>query len=388
MEVYRNRRVTLILVNAILFLALLMNVESVSAWSSDDFTIVVKTNNPGTSNDNEFTIPTTKGIYNYNVDCNDDGLNEITGVTGSYTCTYHSAGTYTIVIQDNTGEGTGFPRIYFNDGGDKDKLLDIVNWGTGHWTSMAHAFHGCSYLDASPWDDPDLSNVTDLSYMFCGASSFDTALFWDTSTVEDMSYMFKDALAFNGNITGWDVHHVTTMQNMFADARAFNRNIGGWATGNVKDMSGMFSEAYDFNQDISGWNTSNVTDMTAMFYYATTFNQPIGSWNTGNVTNMAWMFEGAHDFDQDIGDWDVTSLANAFYMFYDGHLSTINYDSLLMGWDAQVLKSGVDFNGGNSTYCIGETARQHMIDIDAWTIADDGKDCSGVYHLYLPMLSN
>ena len=36
--------------------------------------------------------------------------------------------------------GTGFPRIYFNNGGDRQKLLTIEQWGTGKWTSMNSAF--------------------------------------------------------------------------------------------------------------------------------------------------------------------------------------------------------------------------------------------------------
>ena len=56
--------------------------------------------------------------------------------TGDYTCNYAAAGTYTVRIKDNTGAGTGFPRIYFNISGDKRKLLTIEQWGKGKWTSM------------------------------------------------------------------------------------------------------------------------------------------------------------------------------------------------------------------------------------------------------------
>ena len=61
------------------------------------------------------------------------------------------------------GSGTGFPRIYFNNGGDKDKLLTIEQWGTGHWTSMSSAFYGCSNLAGQASDAPDLSGVVYMS---------------------------------------------------------------------------------------------------------------------------------------------------------------------------------------------------------------------------------
>lgn len=86
------------------------------------FVIVVKTDNPGASSGTQFTIPTTGSGYNYNVDCNNDGADEATGVTGNYTCNYASSGIYTIRIKDNSGAGTGFPRIYFNNSGDRLKL--------------------------------------------------------------------------------------------------------------------------------------------------------------------------------------------------------------------------------------------------------------------------
>ena len=58
-------------------------------------------------------------------------------------------------------------------------------------------------------------------------------------------------------------------------------------------------------------------------------------------------------------------------------LSTANYDSLLVGWNAQVLNPGITFSGGNSTYCSDAAiaARANMIASDSWTITDGGRYC-------------
>jgi surface protein len=141
------------------------------------------------------------------------------------------------------------------------------------------------------------------------------------------------------------------MWAMFEAALAFNQYIGNWNTAKVTSMYSMFSEASNFNQDIGNWNTSSVTDMRHMFYKVSSFNQDIGSWNISNVTDMTNMFSNVK-------------------------LSTHNYDSLLNGWDVQILQPNVKFNGGNSNYCTGETARENMINTDGWTITDGGKDCS------------
>jgi len=374
-------------------------------FPEDEFVITAQTDNQGTSSSTQFTIPTTGGGYNYNVDCDNDGSNEATGQTGDYTCNYSSAGTYTVRIKDNSGSGTGFPRIYFNNGGDKDKLLTIEQWGTGHWTSMYKAFFGCSNLAGQASDVPDLSGVTDMLNMFRDASAFNQDIgswntgnvtvmrymfynatafnqdigSWDTSNVTTMTSMFSGASAFNQDIGSWNTANVTSMYSMFSDASAFNQNIGSWNTTNVTDMIQMFADASAFNQDIGSWDTGNVTSMWNMFRDASTFNQDIGSWNTANVTDMRYMFAWATAFNQDIGSWNVESVTDAKDMFYNATLSTTNYDALLIGWDAQTLQSGVDFHGGNSTYCAGETARAHMISSDSWTISDGGKDCPPEY---------
>lgn len=468
------------LFSALVLLGLLYLATSIPpiahASASDDFVITVKTDNPGWSADTQFTIPTTGSGYNYNVDCDNDGNNEATAQTGNYTCSYGTAGTYTVRIKDNSGAGTGFPRIYFNYSGDRQKLMTIEQWGTGKWTSMVNAFAGCTNLAGQASDSPDLSNVTDTSNMFWGASVFNQNIGnWNTATVTDMSVMFENATAFNQNIGSWNTAKVTDMYSMFNGATSFNQPIGNWNTANVTDMDAMFMSASAFNQDvgnwntanvtdmsvmfqdaaafnqnignwntanviytyrmfygasafnqnIGSWNTANVTDMTAMFRNASAFNRNIGSWNTGNVTGMSamfsgasafnqnigsWntgkvtfmsvMFEGASTFNQDIGHWNtakVTAMggmfsgANAFNrniggwnvgvltfadnMFKGVTLSTTNYDALLNGWNAQTLHTGISFDGGNSQYCVGETARSHMISADSWTITDGGKHC-------------
>ncbi len=344
---------------------------------TEDFILTIKTDNPGTSSDMQFEVPAYSGeIYNYNIDCENDGVFETKGVTGSYICNYPSAGTYTLRIADNTGINTGFPRIYFNNTGDKEKLLTIEQWGAGTWTSMENAFYGCSNLAGPASDVPDLSNVTSLRAMFKGASAFDQNIgAWNTTNVNDMAEMFTGAELFNQYIGDWDTSNVTDMTLMFALASDFNQNIGDWDTSNVIDMTAMFASAAIFNQDIGGWNTYKVRDMFNMFGSASSFNQDISGWNTGSVTDMRSMFNQAYSFDQNLGNWDVSSVIEADQMFDGTQLSISNYDALLIGWNAQALQSGVTFGGGNNTYCAGEAARENLLTAHGWVITDGGQDC-------------
>ncbi|WP_158655258.1 BspA family leucine-rich repeat surface protein [Flavivirga eckloniae] len=364
------------------------------------------------------TIPTEGSGYNYTVDWG-DGTTD-TNQTGDVVHNYTQAGTYTVKI---TGD---FPRIYFLKSTleNKSKIQSIEQWGDGIWSAMASAFSGCKNLRGNATDVPNLSNVTDMSLMFQGATSFNQDIgSWNVSNVTDMSAMFYDAASFNQDISGWSVSNVTLMSGMFFDATSFNEDLSGWDVSNVIDMSWMFREATSFNEDLSGWDVSNVTSMTSMFNGTASFNGNIGNWDVSNVTNMnsmfngatsfngdignwdvsnvidmsfmfsgtasfngdignwdvsnvmsmSFMFSGAASFNKDIGNWDVSNVINMTNMFENTGLYTENYDALLAGWSKRSLQNGVKFDAGSSKYCQGEPARQKLIDDFGWSITDGGK---------------
>ena len=271
-----------------------------------------------TGADKTITIPTKGGDetsdYNFWIDWGDGTLLEnVMGDNPNPSHTYATTDTFTVEI-------TGiFPHFYLNDrGAIKDKLLSVDQWGNIAWESMNNTFHGASNLviNATDTDMPDLSRVTDMSFMFYNATSFNQDIGdWDVSSVENMFLMFTGATSFNQDIGGWDVSSVNNMEFMFATASAFNQDIGGWNVSSVIDMVNMFREATVFNQDIGDWNVSSVTNMEAMFQGATAFKQDIGDWNVSSVRNMGYMFSAASSFNQDIGHWNVSSVNNIGFMF-------------------------------------------------------------------------
>ena len=83
---------------------------------------------------------------------------------------------------------------------------------------------------------------------------------------DELKSMIEREIDINGydcDLNHIDVSNVTDMSYVFYDTK-FNGDISNWDVSNVKDMSGMFRES-EFNGDISNWDVSNVKDMSNMF---------------------------------------------------------------------------------------------------------------------------
>ena len=317
------------------------------AAPADHFVTTWETDDPGTSNATSITVPMVGGPYD--VDWDNDGAFDEFGLTGSITHDYGVTGTYKIRIRGV------FDSIRFNNGGDKNKILSIDQWGTNSWTSMNAAFRGAANLQVPATDTPDFSAVTNMRQMFAsaGAANPDTSG-WDTSAVTTMQLMFYGADSANPDTSSWNTGEVTNMEWMFTHSDSANPDTSRWDTSAVTDMSLMFFDTNSANPDTSGWDTSAVTTMQMMFWQATSANPDTSGWDTAAVTDMSLMFINATSFDRDVGSWNITSLTNATNMFNGATLSTPNYDSLLIGWGSQLLNTGVPFHGGNSTYCTSD----------------------------------
>ena len=252
---------------------------------------------------------------------------------------------------------------------------NLNSWDVSNVTNMSFMFYEATYFNGniSGWVT---SNVTTMSYMFVNNVLFNGDISsWDTSSVTDMSHMFQGASAFQQIISSWDTSNVTNMFYMFAGSTSFNQNISGWNTANVTNMSGMFDYAYNFNQNIGGWNTANVTNMSCMFNYTPFFNQDISAWNVSNVTNMTNMFLNAYVFNQDISAWNVSNVTNMTNMLNSTALSTDNYNALLNGWSKiKNLISGVTLGAAGRQYTsVASDGRSILTGtLNNWTINDAG----------------
>lgn len=157
-----------------------------------------------TTPDESITIPTTGVGFNYRVDWGDGTVTQ--GHTGNATHIYAVAGIYTVKISGD------FPRIYFNNVGDKLKIKSIEQWGSGEWISFN--FYGCENMVGNYTDIPNLSGLNG-----------------------GFNHAFRECHVFNGSVAGWDVSGATSLANFFFRAYVFNQDLSSWDVGNVTSMT-------------------------------------------------------------------------------------------------------------------------------------------------------
>tara|TARA_B100000749_G_C18431332_1_gene468087 strand:+ start:1002 stop:1730 length:729 start_codon:yes stop_codon:yes gene_type:complete len=127
-----------------------------------------------------------------------------------------------------------------------------------------------------------------------------------TGQVTNMSSLFYNEFIIY-SISGWDISNVTDMSYMFRFSRFTPSSLssGGieqWNVSSVINMKGMFSDASRFSQDISNWDVSNVTNMDSMFFNATEFGRQtdgIANWCVINISHEPELFSYRANLHQD-----------------------------------------------------------------------------------------
>ena len=284
------------------------------------FTIEVKTDNTGTSNDNQFQFTGAQGDYDVVAKQNDIVVATFNDLSNQETITLPSSGVYVLEITPKATNG--FNRIKFNDSGDKDKIKDVKQWGNIVWSSFSKAFKNCEDMLVTATDVPNLSQVNDLGSMF------------------------RNASIANPDVSNWDVS-------------------------NVIDMGIMFYNAASANPDVSNWDVSSVTDMSSMFFRATSANPDTSNWDVSSVTAMSYMFREAASANPDTSNWDVSNVTDMNKMFKNSNLSVENLTACYENWSQLNLQQNVEFSAGSTKYnSSGQAGRDILVNTYNWLITD------------------
>jgi hypothetical protein len=247
------------------------------------FVITVKSDNIGTSNDDQFTIKTTSGLYDYKVVTSDGYI--ANGLSGDHTITFPSgAGTHTVEIYGV------FPKVYYNFGNDIQKITEINQWGIyGQNTTEQNGafFNGINILSI-PNDIEFLNDVINGGAMFnqCPLTSLPIELTLDNLT--NGSSMFSGC-----NLTSlpplMTLPNVTSVNFMFS-----NNNLISLPSGMTLSQLTSTRDMFSFNNLTSlpsGMTLPNVTSGLNMFYGNSLTSLPSGM-VLDNLIDGASMFNG------------------------------------------------------------------------------------------------
>jgi hypothetical protein len=248
-------------------------------------------------------------------------------------------------------------------------LIKMVQWGTdSKWRTLSNTFRGCTNLEYTATDAPDLSAVSgygalDGSYIFNACSqivSLDLSN-WTTPLFTTIGGLAGGAISLELlDITGWNTANVVSIgafaaivgtatvggcelkapdltfnlsyiNYVFNNSKFSSMDLSNWDIGPTpKDGTAMFSQVDgEFALDLSSWtNTGSIRAMSSVFNTSEFSSINLTGWNTSNATTFISMFSSCLNLTEVIGlsslrATESESLKNMFYncvkMSFDTH---------------------------------------------------------------------
>ena len=161
------------------------------------------------------------------------------------------------------------------------------------------------------FNDIDTSEITDMSNLFspdfCGDVSE-----WDVSNVTNMKWMFDGCEKFNCDLSKWNVSNVREMTGMFRFCREFEgKGLDKWNTHNLKNCFKTFNGCKKFDANLSNWDMEKVTTTEEMFAWCIIYTgKGIENWNVSKVEDAEWMFYKCKELDVNLSKWKFSNINN------------------------------------------------------------------------------
>lgn len=246
----------------------------------------------------------------------------------------------------------------------KDKIVDIKQWGAIKFKSLYSGFSGCSNLNISATDKPDLSTCT------------------------AMRAVFKDCTSLTHiDLSGCDISLATIMDNMFSGCtELISCNLSGVTAAPTMALSTMFTGCAKLQTlDFRGFDVSAITAWINAFKGCTTLTEIKGieTFDMSSVTRIQGFFQNCTSMVSfPIAGWDMSSMT-APYSFASGcHIPIAEYDAILLAWSQQTVKPlthPIHFGTATKYSASSQAARDILTSApNNWNIIDGGVDASTV----------
>lgn len=190
-----------------------------------------------------------------------DGSSDL-GVTGNNTHVYATNGVYTLKV-----ESKGFGGFYFNNAGDRAKVISISEFSNVPSRLNTSAFFGCSNLvSVNSFSPPLLSGSA--SAMHRNNSALTAAPAYNTVAVTSMANMYQSCSALT-TIPLYDMTNVTTATSMLLGATLKTQSYSDFLV-NLATQS--LKSGVTFSGGSSKYNSAGAT---ARAYLISTFGWTI-----------------------------------------------------------------------------------------------------------------
>lgn len=335
--------------------------------ANPNFIFTVKTDNAGTSTDTQFTIPTsTSGIieaFLYDIETSDG--QSITGVTGNHTITFPSEGEYEVKISGS------FPYMFFNNGGDRLKMLDIKNLGIYALgsTSQFRAFIGCSNMTITATDSGNFGSVTNFFGAWNGCSSLTSFPLIDTSSGTDFGYAWQRCTS----LTSFPLIDTSSGTN-FAITWYNCSSLTSFPL--IDTSSGtIFVETWLGCSSLTSFpliDTSSGTNFNGTFTLCSNLTSfPLIDTSSGTNFVSGWSTcSSLENFPANAFDTNIASNYNN--AFTSTNLTTQSIDDILVSLDTSGVSNGTfTQSGGQAPSATGEAAIDSLVG-KGWTITVTG----------------
>lgn len=226
-----------------------------------EFIMKVDTTKPGITGSSTIRIPIQPTGVDMTIDWG-DGNTTYVNIPGNYEHTYSIGGVYTIKFTGSVVKG-----IRFANSGDRQKLIEISQWG-GYKLESNSSFHGCVNLDVTATDVPlIISSLLERTFQGCSSLVFNSSInLWDTIGLTDAGYFFQGCVLFDQPLDGFNVESITDAFLFLSGATLSTANYDAllisWASQSVQSGLGInfgFSKYTNSGAALAARNTLTVT---------------------------------------------------------------------------------------------------------------------------------
>lgn len=262
---------------------------------SNAFITYWKTDNAGTSNSDQITIPTlSSGSYNCKVDWGDNTSDYITAYNDSkWTHTYPAAGEYEVRI-----EGL-FNVMRFGNSGDRLKLLEIRQWGDLKYELGNAQFFGCGELIIPATD----KYVIALGGMF-------------------RQFRFCFSLVKFPSMTISNMEIATGLNETFFACTSLTEDFGEWRFGKNVTLNNTFRNSGSVDFSMADWNAQYITSATNCFsgnsISVANYSETLIAWEQLDLTNGVVFHFGTSQYNAAGATAKAAIIADDGWGFIDG----------------------------------------------------------------------